>query len=85
MSHHPDEPLVEIVGIEASNRGRSCEAHDVCGDVLAVDSVVRFRTTQIQNGTYNTVTKCQHTQQSWSHIEYRQTQERKKQQLAYIG
>jgi hypothetical protein len=51
MSHHPTEPLVEIVGIEANNRGRSCEAHDVCGSALGIDSIVRFRVIQIMNGT----------------------------------
>ena len=50
MAHHPDEPLVEIVGIEQSGRGCSCEEHDVCGEALAtIDSVVRFRTIQILN------------------------------------
>jgi hypothetical protein len=50
MAHHPDEPLVEIVGIEESGRGRSCEEHPVCGQVLALDSVVRFRSIRIVNG-----------------------------------
>jgi hypothetical protein len=49
MSHHPNEPLVEIVGIDASGRGRSCEEHKICGAALQLDSVVRFRTMQIQN------------------------------------
>jgi hypothetical protein len=40
MSHHPDEPLVEIVGIEASNRGRACEVHNVCIEALTVGCVV---------------------------------------------
>ena len=47
---HPDEPLVEIVGIEEHNRGRSCEEHSVCGNVLRSDFVVRFRRIQILNG-----------------------------------
>jgi hypothetical protein len=50
MLHHPNEPLVEIVGIEASGRGRSCEVHNCCGEALAIDSVVRFRSIQIVNG-----------------------------------
>lgn len=50
MSHHPNEPLVEIVGIEEGGRGRSCEEHRVCGEALAIDSVVRFRCIQIING-----------------------------------
>lgn len=50
MAHHPDEPLVEIVGIEEGGRGRSCEEHDFCGAALKIDSVVRFRAIQIING-----------------------------------
>jgi hypothetical protein len=42
MSHHPDEPLIEIVGIEESGRGRSCEEHKCCGDALALDSVAQM-------------------------------------------
>ena len=52
MSHHPNEPLVEIVGIEEGGRGRSCEEHGVCGEALRIDSVVRFRTIQIINGEF---------------------------------
>ena len=48
--HHPNEPLVEIVGIEESASGRSCEAHNVCGEALSIDSIVRFRKVQILNG-----------------------------------
>ena len=48
--HHPNEPLVEIVGIEDSASGRSCEAHNVCGEALSIDSIVRFRKVQILNG-----------------------------------
>lgn len=53
MSHHPDEPLVEIVGIEEGTRGRSCEEHKVCGQALFPDYVVRFRTIQIINGKHS--------------------------------
>jgi hypothetical protein len=49
MSHHPNEPLVEIVGIEASNRGRFCEEHNICDSVIEIDSVVRFRVIQSIN------------------------------------
>lgn len=49
MSKHPDEPLVEIVGIEEGGRGRSCEIHTVCGSALELDSVVRFRLIHILN------------------------------------
>jgi hypothetical protein len=44
---HPSGISVEIVGITSSDRGRSCEAHTVCGSVLKIDSVVRFRAEQI--------------------------------------
>jgi hypothetical protein len=36
---HPEGVTVDIVGIEAGNRGRSCEEHDVCGLVLEENSV----------------------------------------------
>ena len=48
--HHPTGITVEIVGIEASNNGRSCDQHDVvCGSVLDNDVVVRLRKVQILN------------------------------------
>ena len=47
--HHPTGITVEIVGIEASNNGRSCDQHDVCGSVLDDDVVVRLRKVQILN------------------------------------
>ena len=46
---HPCGITVEIVGIGRSDRGRSCEEHDVCGAVLQEDSVVRIRHVQILN------------------------------------
>ncbi len=39
--------MVEIVGIEEGNRGRSCEEHDVCGSVIDEDVVVRLRKVQV--------------------------------------
>ena len=39
--------LVDIVGIKASNRGRSCEEHACCNSSLELDSVVRFRRVHI--------------------------------------
>jgi hypothetical protein len=44
---HPCGITVEIVGIWRSDRGRSCEEHDVCGTVLQEDSVVRIRHVQV--------------------------------------
>jgi hypothetical protein len=39
---------VVIVGLNASNDGRSCEFHRICGrETLVNDSVVRFRTCQV--------------------------------------
>src|SRR5690242_15471326 len=49
MSFHPTGIQVDVVGIEAGERGRSCEEHSVCGEVLQIDSVVRFRAIQIIN------------------------------------
>lgn len=45
--HHPTGVLVDVVGINSSNRGRSCEEHEVCGSVLELDTVVRIRKVQI--------------------------------------
>ena len=39
--------VIDIVGINASSNGRSCEEHKVCGSVLKLDSLVRFREVQI--------------------------------------
>ena len=47
MTTESEGVLVDIVGIKASNRGRSCEEHTCCGSVLELDSVVRFRSVQI--------------------------------------
>ena len=50
--HNGDSPkwnYGQIVWIEASSNGRSCEDHDVCGSILAEDVVVRLRKVQIVN------------------------------------
>ena len=49
MSTESEGVLVDIVGIKASNRGRSCEEHACCGSSLELDSVVRFRRVKIIN------------------------------------
>ena len=50
MSHrHPSGVIVDVVGIEEPSRGRSCEEHATCGDMLEVDNVVRFRAIQLLN------------------------------------
>ena len=50
MAHHPSPIVLHIVGTEAGDRGRSCEEHSCCGEVLQEDVVVRLRKVQIQVG-----------------------------------
>ena len=45
--HHPSGIIVDVVRIKEQSRGRSCEVHDTCGDIMAVDTIVRFRAVQI--------------------------------------
>ena len=45
--HHPSGIIVDVVGIEEPSRRRSYEVHDTCGDIVAVDTVVRFRAVQL--------------------------------------
>jgi hypothetical protein len=33
----------EILGLRASNNGRSCELHGCCGETLAVGDLIRFK------------------------------------------
>ena len=47
MACHPSGVIVDIVGIEASDNGRSCEKHSCCGSVVAPDVAVRFRAVQL--------------------------------------
>jgi len=47
MAHHPSPVVLHIVGTEADDRGRSCEEHLCCGEVLQEDVVVRLRKVQI--------------------------------------
>jgi hypothetical protein len=44
---HPGGIVVEIVGTEMSCQGRSCEEHEICGEVLTEDVVVRLRKIQL--------------------------------------
>lgn len=61
MACHPSGITVDIVGIQASDRGRSCEKHACCGCVLAPDVVVRFRTIEIMvNGKEETAIGAYH-------------------------
>ena len=41
--HHPFGIVVEIVGTEHGDQGRSCEEHLNCGEVMAEDVIVRLR------------------------------------------
>ena len=47
MDFHPSRIMVDIVGTNANSQGRCCEEHDVCGEVLTEDTVVRFRQVQV--------------------------------------
>ena len=47
MVCHPSGVTVDIVGINASDHGRSCKAHKACGSLLELDCVVRFRVVQL--------------------------------------
>ena len=49
MPRHPTGVTVDIYGLRESNSGRSCEAHDICGSVVGVDTVLRLRRVQILN------------------------------------
>ena len=48
MAAHPLGETLELVGIEANERGQSCEEHKVCGSVLKEDTVVRLRRIQVK-------------------------------------
>ena len=47
MSSHPTGEIVEIVGINSSTNGCSCEEHHTCGCVLEEDTLVRLRKHQV--------------------------------------
>ena len=47
MAHHPSPTVLLLVGTEADDRGRSCEEHGCCGEVLQEDVVVRLRKVQV--------------------------------------
>jgi hypothetical protein len=44
---HPSGIFVKIVGTEMSCQGRSCKEHEICGEVLKEDIVVRLRKIQL--------------------------------------
>ena len=47
MPYHPSGILIDIVGINMSDKGRPCEEHASGGSVLRVDTIVWFRSAQI--------------------------------------
>ena len=47
MASYPDPIVISIVGLEANDRDRSCEEHEVCGVVVQEDVVVRLRKVQV--------------------------------------
>jgi hypothetical protein len=47
MAHHPAGNSVELLGIDASDQGRSCEEHEACGEVVHLDVIVRLRRVQV--------------------------------------
>ena len=56
---HPTGVGVEIVGIDKGDRGRSCEEHDVCGEVVEEDTLLRLRREQILvDGKEETAIAC---------------------------
>ena len=56
---HPTGVVVEIVGIDRGDRGRSCEEHDVCGSVVEEDTLLCLRKEQIMvDGVEETAISC---------------------------
>jgi hypothetical protein len=41
-SYHPDGLTVDVVGIITPDHGRNCDDHPFCGEIVALDVVVRF-------------------------------------------
>jgi hypothetical protein len=46
-SRHPSGIILDVVGTAGTNRGRSCEEHACCGDVLDNNILVKLRREQI--------------------------------------
>jgi hypothetical protein len=44
---HPSGIVAQIVGMQMSCQGHSCEEHKICGEVLKEDVVVRLRKIQL--------------------------------------
>ena len=52
MIHHPIGLQLQIIGLECSDLGCSCEVHDVCGSVVQLDTVLHLQNEQVMNGMY---------------------------------
>ena len=51
--------VVEVVGIKMGDRGRSCEEHSVCGEVVEEDTWLRLGRVQIEvDGHKETAIAC---------------------------
>lgn len=48
MACHPSGVTVDIVGINASDHGRSCDVYQCCGTLVEEDTVVRFKVVQLE-------------------------------------
>ncbi len=46
-SRHPSGIILDVVGTAGINRGRSCEEHACCGNVLENEILVKLRRKQI--------------------------------------
>jgi hypothetical protein len=42
-SRHPSGIILDVVGTAGTNRGRSCEEHASCGNILENDVLVKLR------------------------------------------
>ena len=52
MANQPIGATVTIIGIESPAHGASCAHHDVCGNMVQVDSILRLRKTTIKLGKW---------------------------------
>ena len=53
--HHSRGQQLEIVGLEQSAYGYSCEEYDVCGTIVQLDTVLHLQNKQVVNGMYETL------------------------------
>ena len=48
MYYHPRGDTVEIVGVNSTTNGQSCEEHHICSEVMIEDVVLCLRKVQIR-------------------------------------